>query len=98
MAYLDQFLSVIVKHGGSDLHIGEGEPPKMRMHGDIMPISAEPVKREEAVQMLSEVCGPRNWEIFEHRGDGDFDYEIGVAGRVRCSYFKHYEGSDAAFR
>jgi len=38
MAYLDQFLSVIVKHGGSDLHIGEGQPPKMRMHGDIMHI------------------------------------------------------------
>ena len=53
MAYLDQFLRVIVKHGGSDLHIGEGEPPKMRVHGDIMPIRAEPGTREEAVQMLS---------------------------------------------
>ena len=30
MAYLDQFLSVIVDQGGSDLHIGEGQPPKMR--------------------------------------------------------------------
>jgi twitching motility protein PilT len=65
MAYLDRLLSVIVKHGGSDLHIAEGEPPKMRMHGDIMPIRAEPVKREEAVRMLSEVSGPHNWEIFE---------------------------------
>src|SRR6202035_3437044 len=41
MAYLDQFLSVIVKHGGSDLHFAEGQPPKMRVHGDIMPIRAE---------------------------------------------------------
>jgi len=63
MAYLDRFLNVIVKEGGSDLHIAEGEPPKMRMHGDIMPIREELVKREEAVQMLSEVCGPQNWEI-----------------------------------
>src|SRR5213080_4980866 len=98
MAYLDRFLSVIVKHGGSDLHIGEGEPPKMRMHGDIMPIRAEPVKREEAVQMLSEVCGPHNWEIFEQRGDLDFAYEMDEASRFRCNYFKQSNGYGATFR
>jgi twitching motility protein PilT len=98
MAYLDRFLSVIVKHGGSDLHIGEAEPPKMRMHGDIMPIRAEPVKREEAVQMLSEVCGPHNWEIFEQRGDLDFAYEMDEASRFRCNYFKQSNGYGAAFR
>jgi twitching motility protein PilT len=98
MAYLDQFLSVIVKHGGSDLHISEGEPPKMRMHGDIMPLRAEPVKREEAVQMLSEVCGSQNWEIFEQRGDLDFAYEMDEASRFRSNYFKQSNGYGAAFR
>src|SRR2546426_3646283 len=98
MAYLDQFLSVIVKHGGSDLHIGEGEAPKMRMHGDIMPIRAEPVKREEAVQMMSEVCGPHNWEIFEQRGDLDFAYEMDQASRFRTNYFKQSNGYGAVFR
>src|SRR5438093_9449723 len=98
MAYLDRFLSVIVKHGGSDLHIGEGEPPKMRMHGDIMPIRAEPVKREEAVQMMSEVCGPHNWEIFEQHGDLDFAYEMDAASRFRTNYFKQANGYSAAFR
>ena len=97
MAYLDRFLSVIVKHGGSDLHIGEGEPPKMRMHGDIMPIRAEPMKREEAVQMMSEVCGPHNWEIFEQRGDLDFAYEMVQASRFRSNYFKQSNGYGAAF-
>ena len=28
----------IVAKGASDLHIGEGQPPKMRRHGDVMPI------------------------------------------------------------
>ena len=98
MAYLDRFLSVIVKHGGSDLHIAEGEPPKMRMHGDIMPIRAEPIKREEAVQMLSEVCGPHNWEIFEQHGDLDFAYEMDAASRFRSNYFKQSNGYGAAFR
>ena len=98
MAELDRFLSVIVKHGGSDLHIGEGQPPKMRVHGDIMPIRDEPISHEEATRMLSEVCGPRNWEIFEQRGDLDFAYEMDEASRFRSNYFKQSNGYGAAFR
>jgi twitching motility protein PilT len=98
MAELDRFLSVIVKHGGSDLHIGEGQPPKMRVHGDIIPIRDEPISREEATRMLSEVCGPRNWETFEQRGDLDFAYEMDEASRFRSNYFKQSNGYGATFR
>src|SRR6058998_1460177 len=98
MAELDRFLSVIVKHGGSDLHIGEGQPPKMRVHGDIMLIRDEPISHEEATRMLSEVCGPRNWEIFEQRGDLDFAYEMDEASRFRSNYFKQSNGYGATFR
>src|SRR5881392_4161714 len=98
MAYLDQFLNVIVEQGGSDLHIGEGQPPKMRKHGDVAPIRAEPVTRDEAASMLSEVCGPDNWEIFEDRGDLDFAYEMDAASRFRCNYLKQAHGYGAVFR
>src|SRR6266478_475818 len=98
MTELDRFLNVIVKHGGSDLHIGEGQPPKMRVHGDIMPIRDEPISHEEATRLLSEVCGPRNWEIFEQRGDLDFAYEMDEASRFRSNYFKQSNGYGAAFR
>src|SRR5437763_7640599 len=98
MAELDRFLSVIVKHGGSDLHIGEGQPPKMRVHGDIMPIRDEPISREEATRMLSEVSGPRNWEMFEQRSDLDFAYEMDEASRFRSNYFKQSNGYGATFR
>ena len=98
MAYLDQFLSVIVKHGGSDLHFAERQPPKMRVHGDIMPIRAQPISREEAVQMMSEICGTQNWENFEKRGDLDFAYEMDESSRFRCNYFKQSNGYGATFR
>jgi twitching motility protein PilT len=98
MAYLDQFLNVVVAHGGSDLHIGEGQPPKIRKHGDIMAIRGEPVSRDEAASMLSEVCGPHNWEIFEERGDLDFAYEMDEASRFRCNYLKQANGYGAVFR
>jgi len=51
MAYLDQCLSIVVRHGGSDLHIGEGQPPKIRKHGDVMPIRGDViVERAQAAR------------------------------------------------
>jgi len=98
MAYLDQFLSVIVAEGGSDLHISEGQPPKMRRHGDVMPIRHGPVTRAETMAMLREVCGEHNWKIFEERGDLDFAYEMDRHSRFRCNYLKQAHGCGAVFR
>ena len=98
MAYLDQFLQAIVAQGASDLHIGEGQPPKMRRHGDVMSMRPEPVLRDKAGLMLSEVAGGENWKIFEERGDLDFAYEMDAASRFRCNFLKQSNGYGAVFR
>ena len=98
MAILDQFLKVIVEQGGSDLHIGESQPPKMRKHGDVAPIREKPLERDETMSMLREICGDRNWQIFEEHGDLDFAYEMDAASRFRCNYLKQTRGYGAVFR
>jgi twitching motility protein PilT len=98
MSYIDQFLAVIVAEGASDLHIAEGQPPKMRRHGDVMPIRGEAVSREEAAKMLREMCGHERWEIFEACGDLDFAYEMDESSRFRCNFLKQTNGYGAVFR
>ncbi|MEY2580034.1 MAG: twitching motility protein PilT [Verrucomicrobiota bacterium] len=98
MPSIDQLLSIIVAQDGSDLHIGEGQPPKMRRHGDVKPIRAEPVTREEAAGMLSEICGAESWALFEERGDLDFAYEMDERSRFRCNFLKQANGYGAVFR
>jgi len=98
MPYLDQFLQAIVAQGASDLHIGEGQPPKMRRHGDVMAMRPEPVLRDEVVLMLSEIAGPANWKIFDERGDLDFAYEMDAASRFRCNFLKQSNDYGAVFR
>jgi len=98
MAYIDSFFQVLVEQGASDLHIGEGQPPKMRKHGDVAPIRDEPVTREEAAYMLSEIAGPESWALFEERGDLDFAYEMDRHSRFRCNYLKQANGYGAVFR
>jgi twitching motility protein PilT len=98
MPLIDQLLAVIVAEGASDLHIGEGQPPKMRRHGDVMPIRDEPVTRDEAAKMLSEICGRERWKMFEERGDLDFAYEMDEQSRFRCNFLKQANGYGAVFR
>src|SRR3984893_769285 len=98
MASLRPLLNIVIEQGGSDLHIAEGQPPKMRKHGDVMPIGTEPMMREETMSMLREVSGEPNWKLFEERGDLDFAYEMDRASRFRCNYLKQANGYGAVFR
>ena len=98
MPSLHNLLNIIIEQGGSDLHIAEGQPPKMRKHGDVMPIRTEPMLRDETMSMLREISGEQNWNIFEERGDLDFAYEMDRASRFRCNYLKQANGYGAVFR
>jgi len=98
MAYIDQFFQVLIKAGASDLHLGQGQPPKIRRHGDIISIRTEPLTHEECAYMMSEICGPERWARFEQSGDLDFAYEMDEASRFRCNFLKQTNGYGAVFR
>lgn len=98
MAYIDHFFKVLVESGASDLHLGEGQPPKIRRHGDIVAISEEILTREQMAYMLSEICSPERWQRYEESGDLDFAYEMDSNSRFRCNYLKQVSGYGAVFR
>ncbi|MFZ4681968.1 MAG: type IV pilus twitching motility protein PilT [Terrimicrobiaceae bacterium] len=98
MAYIDQLFQALIQEGGSDLHLGEGQPAKIRRHGEIVPISEEPLTHEHMSYMLSEICSPSRWEKFNETGDLDFAYEMDAQNRFRCNYLKQTSGYGAVFR
>src|ERR1700722_10790077 len=98
MAYIDQFFEYLIKAGASDFHMAQGEPPKIRRHGEVMPIRNEPITAEEAAYMLSEISGPERWARFEEIGDLDFAYEMNEDSRFRCNFLKQTRGYGAVFR
>jgi twitching motility protein PilT len=98
MAVIDQYFQHLVDSGASDLHLSEGQPPKMRTHGAITPISEGVLTHEVLHQMLSEICEDHAFERFLETGDLDFAYEMDVESRFRCNYFKQNNGLGAVFR
>ncbi len=98
MAYIDQFFEYLINAGASDLHLAQGQPPKIRRHGDVVPIREEVLTADEMSYMLSEICTPKNWERYQQRGDLDFAYEMNEHSRFRCNYLKQVHGLGAVFR
>jgi twitching motility protein PilT len=98
MPYIDQFFQVLVDSGASDLHLSQGQPPKVRRHGEIVSIREEPLTYEEMSYMLSEICTPERWQRYEEHGDLDFAYEMNEENRFRCNYLKQTQGYGAVFR
>ncbi len=98
MAYIDQFFEVLIQAGASDLHLGQGQPPKIRRHGEVIPIREELLTQDEMAYMMSEICGPDRWATYEQRGDLDFAYEMNEESRFRCNFLKQAHGYGAVFR
>ena len=95
---IDDYFDIIVQNKASDLHMQEGQPPKMRLHGDIQKIREEPLTKAEMTQMLSEVVGEKRWKKFVECGDVDCAYELSADARFRCNLHKHLHGYGGIFR
>jgi twitching motility protein PilT len=95
---IDDYFDVIVQHKASDLHLQEGQPPKMRLHGDIIPMRETPLTQAEMTQMLREVAGTQRWERFSKTGDADLAYELNEEARFRCNLHRQLHGLGGIFR
>jgi twitching motility protein PilT len=98
MAYIDQFFEVLIQAGASDLHMAEGQPPKIRRHGEIVPIRNEVLSHDEMAYMMSEISGPERWDRFIQSGDLDLAYEMDEHSRFRCNFLKQSNGLGCVFR
>ena len=95
---IDELFEKVVAGKASDLHLQEGQPPKMRVSGDIQKIRDEKLTHEEMETMLSEVVGPKRWEKYVKTGDVDCAYELDVDSRFRCNLHKQLHGHGGIFR
>src|ERR1035437_786140 len=99
MARIDAYFEYLVTHKGSDLHLSEGQPPKVRIHGSITPIPDQPILHgDDFHDLLSEICDPKVFHKYLETGDLDFAYAMNDDSRLRCNYLKQRNGLAAVFR
>ncbi len=95
---IDHYFRMLVEKGGSDLHLSEGVPPKMRIHGDIVAVKDTILTHEDMVELMEPICPPKLWKTFVEGGDADFAYEMDETSRFRCNFMKQQRGYCCVFR
>ncbi len=98
MNRIDSLFQVLIDDGGSDLHLLETQPPKIRKHGEVRPIREEPLSRQEMTELMTPIVHANGWNKYLECGDLDFAYEMNDDARFRCNYYKHLHGYGAVFR
>ena len=98
-AQIDELLRALVTKGGSDLHLRVGEPPIIRLHGEMVRLEGKPLLENGFLEaMLTSIMPERNKAEFRDRNDTDYAYEIEGIARFRANAMRERKGVGAVFR
>ncbi|EHQ52384.1 twitching motility protein [Ectothiorhodospira sp. PHS-1] len=98
MHHVDDYLGKLIAAEGSDLHLVSGDPPRMRVNGDLQVIESTPLTRQALNDFMAEILPPGAREIFERDDGVDFAYAVEGLARFRVNLFRHVGGLAAVFR
>jgi len=99
-AKLEELILNLIREGGSDLHLGAGRNPAIRVAGELIFLVKHPaLTQEDMLGFLDEVLGKAKAEVFKKDQEMDFSYEFkGGEARLRGNAFFQKSLINLAFR
>src|ERR1051325_11195068 len=98
MAKIDAFFNLMFEQKASDVHLSSGNPPILRINGELQRVDFPPLESDALKAMLYEITPEYKIKVFEETGDVDFGYEIPNISRFRVNFFNQRIGVGAVFR
>jgi twitching motility protein PilT len=95
---MESMFRLLVDSGSSDLHLRSGEPPMLRLHGELARQNQPPIPAERLEAMLLSIMTAKESGEFRETGDTDWAYEIEGLARFRCNAGRDRHGPIAVFR
>ena len=95
---ISEILTFLKEQEASDLHISTGEPPIIRVHGDIQKVDMPPLQQEEVHTMLYDILNDRQRKTFEENKEIDFSLELKGVSRYRVNAFYQNKGEAIVIR
>src|SRR5918993_4609971 len=95
---ISKLLTFSAKEGASDCHISAGEPPMIRLHGDLKKLDHPPLTAEETHALVYDMMSDAQRKNFEEKRECDFSFELGDIARFRVNVFVQNRGLGAVFR
>ena len=98
MPVIDEYLKEVLEKKGSDLHFLAGDPPRIRLYGDLQPLRPERLEKDFVQQTLYEIMPKTAVKRFEEHDGADFAYNMGEYGRFRVNVMRQLNGMGAVMR
>src|SRR6185503_18905727 len=98
MSLINEFLKSMQMRKGSDLHVIAGDPPRMRVHGDLITLDNQRLDPEELKAELFSLMSEQSIQQFNQHDSADFAHAIPDVARFRVNVFRHLHGIGAVFR
>jgi twitching motility protein PilT len=98
MARIDALFNLMFEQKASDLHLSSGNPPILRIYGELTRVDYPPLEDDQLKIMLYEIAPEYKIKTFEETGDVDFGYEIAGVSRFRVNFFTQRNGIAGVFR
>lgn len=96
---LEDLILTIIHEEGSDLHLGAGRVPAMRVAGElIFLLKHEPLTKEDMLGIVSEILDKSKLEKFLEEQEADFSYDFRGEARLRGNAFFQKGLINVAFR
>lgn len=95
---ITSLLTFSVEQGASDLHLSSGQPPILRINGDITRIDAPDFEAEQLQILIYDIMTDAQRRHFEAELEADFSFAIPKLARFRVNVFMQNRGIGAAFR
>ncbi len=98
MNQIDDLLRQLIARNGSDLHLIAGQPPRIRIYGELQPIRSEPLSQDEAKDLLITIMSAQMRKDFDEHDSCDFAYSLQGEARFRVNVFRHLGGIGSVMR
>lgn len=95
---IDGYLREALERDASDLHFIAGDPPRIRVHGELATLRDELLAQAEVQEAVYQLMSGVNQRHFEQHDATDLAYEVEGLARFRVNVFRHLNGIGAVFR
>ena len=95
---ITELLAFSVKNKASDLHLSAGQPPIIRVDGDMRRLDVPALDHKTVHSMVYDIMNDKQRKDFEEFYETDFSFEIPSLARFRVNAFNHNRGAGGVFR
>ncbi len=98
MVTLYDLLKIMIDRNASDLHISTGTPPRIRVDGQLTPLSGEPLNPADTKALCYSILTDTQKHKFEENNELDLSFGMKGLSRFRANIFMQRGAVAGAFR